>query len=133
MTTPMLLEYGGPPRMSTASPPSSNWMRSSIASSPRHAPKACPAWSTWWPPAVAPCPWGAGADQSVLSWIDEDADHPYLLSKGETSEGRDVEFYYGNQMSQFPPGAVIPVETARQAMRDFLLTGQLPTNVEWAE
>lgn len=76
---------------------------------------------------------GAGADVSILSWTDEAADHPYLLSQGDSAGITPVEFFYGNQMSEFPPTAVIPVHTARQAMREFFTTNRLPTSVKWTE
>jgi Immunity protein Imm1 len=76
---------------------------------------------------------GIGAERSVLSWIDEESDHPYLLSKGNLDSLEPLQFYYGNQWSEFPPFSAIDVATAREAMGEFLLTDRLPANVKWTE
>jgi hypothetical protein len=76
---------------------------------------------------------GLGADYSVASWIDEDSEHPYLLSGGNLDVARPLEFFYGNQWSEFPPSGAIDVESARAAMREFLRTDALPRALKWTE
>jgi len=69
----------------------------------------------------------------VLNWVDEGSGHPYLLSKGNLDARGPVQFFYGNQWSEFPPSSAIEVARARKAMRTFLLTNRLPDDVDWVE
>jgi hypothetical protein len=74
-----------------------------------------------------------GADQSMLNWIDEgDTDNAYLTSRGNASAtGDNVEFAFSNTWNEYPPRVLIPIDVARQAVRDFVATGMRPDNVTW--
>jgi hypothetical protein len=78
---------------------------------------------------------GLGRSQSMLSWISRSLDPPYFASKGQGSTGEAdyVVFYAGGQWSEFPSSNLISKESAREAVREFFVTGRLPTNVEWEE
>jgi hypothetical protein len=77
---------------------------------------------------------GVGADASVMTWTDEsDEQSPYLISHGMSPTGGsddELAYYYG-AWSEFAPTAAVPPEVARQAARDFLLTGERPGDVDW--
>jgi hypothetical protein len=68
---------------------------------------------------------------SVLSWSDDSADDDTALSQGDETVTGEVKFFYGNQFSFFPSTALIPIEQARQAMRQFMTAGIRPTVVRW--
>jgi hypothetical protein len=68
---------------------------------------------------------------SVLSWSDDNADDDTALSQGDETVTGEVKFFYGNQFSFFPSTALIPIEQARQAMRQFMTAGIRPTVVRW--
>lgn len=76
---------------------------------------------------------GVGADSSVLSWSDEDAEHPYFTSRGGSTDTEPVGFSYGGEWTEFPPSAAVPVGVARQAAREFVHTGERPGSVDWHE
>jgi hypothetical protein len=74
---------------------------------------------------------GVGDRLSLLSWTDENTEDDVVLSAGDEESDGEVKFFYGNQFSFFPRSALIPVEQARRAMREFLTTGARPTGVRW--
>jgi hypothetical protein len=76
---------------------------------------------------------GLGRDESVLSWINGDQNPPYYASKGDSGAGGMIVFFYRGDWSEFPRWSAIPVARAREAMRRFFTTGQMPDNVEWTE
>lgn len=74
---------------------------------------------------------GVGDRMSVLSWTDDNADDDAALSEGDETVSGEVKFFYGNQFSFFPSTALIPIEQARQAMRQFMTEGIRPTVARW--
>jgi hypothetical protein len=75
---------------------------------------------------------GVGDDRlSVLSWTDDNAEGDAALSQGDETVTGEVKFFYGNQFSFFPSTALIPIEQARHAMRQFMTAGGRPTVVRW--
>jgi hypothetical protein len=77
---------------------------------------------------------GVGDQSSLLVWTEDDSDGSSLLSQGVTQGGGDeVGFFYGNQYSYFPATALIPIDLAREAMRQFITSGTRPTVVAWQD
>lgn len=66
---------------------------------------------------------GIGESFSFLTW-----GHTHARGDGDKSD-----WYYGNQWSELSPGARMAVDTAREAVREFVRTGERPTNVDWTE
>jgi len=78
---------------------------------------------------------GLGAPAgSVLSFKESD-DPPYYVSAGrpESASESDVGFYYQGHWSEFPEEALLPMELARAAAKQFLATGERPKAVDWEE
>lgn len=76
---------------------------------------------------------GVGGGMSVVVWHDDnDPDNGDLLSLGN-SPIEEVSFYYGNQYSFFPGSALVTNEDARRAMKEFIQSGQRPSNIRWQE
>jgi hypothetical protein len=70
---------------------------------------------------------GLGVDRSMLNW-----NNAYLTSRGDAdATGEDVEFAFSNTWNEYPPRVLIPMDVARQAVRDYFTTGVRPTNVTW--
>lgn len=72
----------------------------------------------------------ANPDHSVLIWHDDDADE-VMASLGTISAAAAVAFDFGGTWTTMPRDATVPVEVARQAVREFIRTGQRPTAVDW--
>ena len=76
---------------------------------------------------------GLGRTEAVLSFIGPSLDPPYYHSVGPAeAEGTVVLRYFGD-WTEVPATTVIPLHDAREAMRRFLETGALPTNLNWDE
>jgi hypothetical protein len=69
---------------------------------------------------------GLGRDFSFSSF-----DNAHAV--GDMDGGQPAEWWDGSQGGYSFPGRGIPVEVAREAAREFVRTGQRPTNVEWTE
>jgi hypothetical protein len=76
---------------------------------------------------------GLGRDGSVLSWVQAGGDPPYYGSKGNPKASDLVVFFYRGAWSEFPGSFVVPIAEAREAMRLFFESGQMPRNVDWEE
>ena len=76
---------------------------------------------------------GLGRDESVLSWVRGDQNPPYYASKGDATAVGMIVFFYRGAWSEFPRWSAVPLMRAREAMRRFFSTGQMPDNVEWIE
>lgn len=76
-----------------------------------------------------------GGDESVLQFTYAHRDPPYLVSRGENVEDRPLLTAYVclEHHTEFPRKWVIPVESARAALDEFLVTCLPPTNIDWAE
>ena len=77
---------------------------------------------------------GMGGSAAMLWWYDEERGED-LLSRGDlTSESEPfVKFGYLGDLSGYPRWSLIPVAVARDAVRMFAATGELPGNVTWTE
>lgn len=81
---------------------------------------------------------GLGGRLSVLTHSPADRDPPYSTSLGEVTRddpgGDDpIVFFYDGHWSEFSRYQCLVPAVARQAMRDFFSTGQLPQWLEWEE
>jgi Immunity protein Imm1 len=74
-----------------------------------------------------------GHDRSVLNHVPEDANPPYLASRGDEDEERPFAYHYAGEFSEMHWRHTIPAELAREAARTFLLTGRLDDRVTWSE
>lgn len=76
---------------------------------------------------------GIGLETSVLSHVPASNHPPYHASVGDLQAVGTVVFYYGGHWSEFPRRHCIPLTDARQVMREFLATGELPSWLDWEE
>jgi len=74
---------------------------------------------------------GLGRDKSVLNFVPGSGDPPYFTSLGAEDRDEAIEFDFMGESSEFPVRNSVPIDTARQAMRDFLQTGELSAIIEW--
>lgn len=73
-----------------------------------------------------------GHDRSFLNHIPANGDPPYLTSLGEQDAQRPFTFYVaGDHHSESAWRNTVPAHAARQAAREFLLTGALDPRVRW--
>jgi hypothetical protein len=77
---------------------------------------------------------GLGRSQSVLSF-EASLDPPYFLSAAEEQAGEEpfLVFFYDGHWTEFPRRAAIPIQLAREAVREFARTARRPTVLEWEE
>jgi Immunity protein Imm1 len=54
-----------------------------------------------------------------------------LYSKGASVKADSAFYYYFGNEREFPAGSQISIETIRAAVKEFLMTGNRPTVVEW--
>jgi hypothetical protein len=76
---------------------------------------------------------GLGRPLSVANFVPASLDPPYLQSSGGDSSAEELVFYYQGDYSEFPPESGIPIDQARQCLRQFLTNGELPSNIAWQE
>jgi len=75
---------------------------------------------------------GLGRDDlSILTWVSADGTTSYL--PGDLDGGKPTEWAGENQLSEIPPGSGVPVETVREAAREFARTGRRPTSIAWVD
>lgn len=74
---------------------------------------------------------GVGAENhSTLIWYDDDAEE-VLTSSGTLQAPDDAGFDYGGTWTPVHHDAIIPIQDARQAAREFVATGNRPANIGW--
>lgn len=77
---------------------------------------------------------GLGRDLSVLNYVRGSKDPPYFTSTSDDECSEQLTtFRFMDDLSEFPSRNLIPVAAAREAMRSFCLTSQLPASVRWEE
>jgi len=76
---------------------------------------------------------GLGQPLSVANFVPASLDPPYMQSLGGDSSTDELVFYYQGDYSEFPPESAIPTQQARECLRQFLATGELPNNIAWQE
>jgi len=76
---------------------------------------------------------GLGRNESVLNFVSGSGNPPYWSSVGEHEEDEAVGFNFMGELSEIPLRHLIPLDLARQALRDFVRTGKLSQIVKWEE
>lgn len=76
---------------------------------------------------------GLGRAESVLNFVSGSGNPPYWSSVGEHEEDEAVDFNFMGELSEIPLRHLIPLDLARQAVRDFVRTGKLSQKVKWEE
>jgi hypothetical protein len=76
---------------------------------------------------------GLGRAESVLNFVSGSGNPPYWSSVGEHEEDEAVGFNFMGELSEIPLRHLIPLDLARQAVRDFVRTGKLSQKVKWEE
>ena len=76
---------------------------------------------------------GLGASVSVLCHVPPDGNPPYHTSLGRATTAESVAFYYGGHYSEFAGRHAVTVEAARQTVREYVTTGELPASQSWEE
>ncbi|MFD9894097.1 Imm1 family immunity protein [Amycolatopsis sp. NPDC059027] len=78
---------------------------------------------------------GLDGERATLRYVGDDAPNG-AYSRGGTfplPPGGEVLYYYMNNPREYPADAEIPVETARKAAHEFLVSGLRPSQVAWTE
>jgi Immunity protein Imm1 len=75
---------------------------------------------------------GLGRPVTVVNYLAESGDPPYLQSLGEDATD-ELVFDYRGDWSEYPPESAVPVEVGRQALREFFATGRPPKTLTWQE
>jgi hypothetical protein len=78
---------------------------------------------------------GLGRAESVVDYVPSSLDPPYFQSVGTKDSNSDetIMFRYQGDWSEFPRRSAVAVNEARNALRQFLRTGTLPSNLDWKE
>ena len=76
---------------------------------------------------------GLGHSRSFLSFVLPDNDPPYLVSSGKSKDETEVDFFMAGHHSPCLVKHLVPMETARKAVRVFAEYGALLCEVRWAE
>jgi hypothetical protein len=76
---------------------------------------------------------GLGRAESVASYVSGSLDPPYFGSRGDGEREEHIEFVFGGELTEFPPGSAVPTEAAREALRVFFETGELSPKIGWEE
>jgi hypothetical protein len=76
---------------------------------------------------------GLAYDRSVLSYIYPDNIPPYLVSDNGFKDRDEIDFYFCGHHSPVLAQNLIPMETARGAVRTFVEHRALALDVRWRE
>lgn len=68
---------------------------------------------------------------TVLAYSGRDGDPPYYVSRGHEPIPCLIVFFYGGHWSEYPGDSAISLSVAREAIRQFVSSDNLPTNVNW--
>jgi len=73
-----------------------------------------------------------GSSLSHVEFYDSNG-HPPVVGylEDSTNNSELFHFFYEGEPSSVKKRSCVPIETAREALRLYLLTGQKPTNIEW--
>src|SRR5262249_499407 len=70
---------------------------------------------------------GVGGDRSFVSSMEE----PYLTKVGSDSSASDIDFFFQGHHSPVEGKRLIPAHLARKILREFFVTGVLPSWQGW--
>ncbi len=76
---------------------------------------------------------GLGRDVSVLNFVPGSGDPPYFTSLGTDMRDEPVQFNFMGEQSEFPMRNAIPLDAARNAVREFFESGRRSSSIEWEE
>jgi hypothetical protein len=74
-----------------------------------------------------------GYDQSVLSFIYPDGNPPYLVSNNNSNDHSEIDCFFAGHHSPISSNNLIPMNTARQAIRTFTEHHALTVDIRWSE
>ncbi|MFB9905614.1 Imm1 family immunity protein [Allokutzneria oryzae] len=75
---------------------------------------------------------GINGDRGVLRYSGRDWPEGVYSTGDGLAEGKPLAYFYMDTCTEFPPNAEVPVDTVRQAVRDFLATdGDRPSGIVW--
>lgn len=73
-----------------------------------------------------------GADKSHVEYFQKDGRPPVIPACGDVSEAGSLTFLHRGEPSSVLLKSCVPVERARQAMRDYYQTGERPASLNWS-
>lgn len=77
---------------------------------------------------------GLGLDTSFVQLINESNEPPYWVTLGDTKLDGVVDFFlHGKHHTEISQKNLIPINTARNIVREYYLTGSKSKNVQWEE
>ena len=77
---------------------------------------------------------GLGHTESFIHFESESGEPPYLITVGdEEAEGVLAFFLFGNHHTEIPRRYLIPIEEARDIVKEWLQTGVRPMDQKWEE
>lgn len=76
---------------------------------------------------------GVGQDRSVLNYVSGSKDPPYFTSTGELDLDEPIAFMFNGSLSEFPMRNSVPMQAAREAVKEFCTTGALSPSIAWEE
>jgi hypothetical protein len=72
-----------------------------------------------------------GAERSTLQFMPNPPDPPYFVPVGELNQDEPFVYFYRGHWSECSTRNTVPIETARQLVRQLADTRALPRAVEW--
>ncbi len=77
---------------------------------------------------------GLGIELSFVHLVTESGLPPYCITVGNVNHDESIDFFlYGNHHSEISGRNLIPLQLAREVLREFVLTGVQSSRVEWEE
>ena len=76
---------------------------------------------------------GLGRHVTVLDYVPADLNPPYFQALGHASANEPLLFRFRGDTSEYPPEAAVPTDVGRAALRHFLVTGELTSELEWGK
>jgi hypothetical protein len=76
---------------------------------------------------------GLGRLRTVMWFVAGSKEPPYLTTVGDerVDPNEVIVFTYGDEPTEYPAIAAIPIERAIEALKEFFVTEKLPTSVDW--
>lgn len=74
-----------------------------------------------------------GSSISVVSFVSGSGDPPYFTSLGAHSDEGTIEFNFMGHLSECSRTNAVPIDVAREVVRQFFRTGALSELVQWEQ